>query len=272
MHADQSVRKILTNKIDRSQSNISDHHHHILSRHSCIHSSAVSVHSSRSMFVVLGPSSQSSKMCSIVCDGWPQGHSLVGFSPHLCRFFPVRPTFALPRFNVTQSFLCRWVPVGNCSVGSGRASLSGDWSHSVQLSILWWCADWGFILSFVMKLFLDLRRGLAGTWSKSGCLGSVSCLNFSNLVVVSLRISGGAIPASLYTDSSWCLFILHGGEMYKQIISNCSALYQLMLTWSYNMCLNQVTIWDQRRKRNFCFAWLQAKTSDNRSVTSYMYY
>ena len=53
-----------------------------------------------------------------------------------------------------------------------------------------------------MKLFLDLRRLLAGTCSKSGCLGSVSCLNFSNLVVVSLRISGGAMPASLYTDVS----------------------------------------------------------------------
>ena len=31
---------------------------------------------------------------------------------------------------------------------------------------------------------------------------SISCLNFSVRVIVSLRISGGAMPASLYNDCS----------------------------------------------------------------------
>ena len=57
-------------------------------------------------------------------------------------------------------------------------------------------------LSLVMKLLLDLSRAGGGTCPWRGCLSSISCLNFSVLVFTSLRISGGAIPASRYSDGS----------------------------------------------------------------------
>ena len=53
-----------------------------------------------------------------------------------------------------------------------------------------------------MKLLLDLSRAGGGTCPWRECLSSISCLNFSVLVFTSLRISGGAIPASRYSDGS----------------------------------------------------------------------
>ena len=60
----------------------------------------------------------------------------------------------------------------------------------------------GSRLLFVKKLFLDFRRDGGGLWPYKGCLMSVSCLDFSVLALASRRISGGAIPASLYNEGS----------------------------------------------------------------------
>ena len=46
------------------------------------------------------------------------------------------------------------------------------------------------------------RRDGGGLWPYKGCLMSVSCLDFSVLALTSYRISGGAIPASLYSEGS----------------------------------------------------------------------
>ena len=80
-------------------------------------------------------------------------------NPHLCRFLPVLPTFALARFRVTQSFLSRSVPLGSSSTGSWTAQLM--WlSHSFhllrRLLVVWL----GSRLSVAMKLFLDFNLPL----------------------------------------------------------------------------------------------------------------
>ena len=101
---------------------ILSHYHHILSHQYVIQAWAVPMQSLRSrsvQSVQWGPSVHSERIWSIICLGWPQGHSLFDASPHLCRLLAVFPTLALALLSViTQLFCGRSVPVGSCSLGA----------------------------------------------------------------------------------------------------------------------------------------------------------
>ena len=150
----------------------------------------------KSMSEHVGPRLQPLSRCSIVCFGAPQLHSLFGVIFHLWRVAAVRPTFDLALFRATHSFLSRLVPHASVSVGCWTASVV-LLSHSFHCSILDADASFGFKLLAFIKLLRDLSLFFGGTWPKRVCLGSYSCLNFCVLVLISRRMCGGAMPASL---------------------------------------------------------------------------
>ena len=84
-------------------------------------------------------------------------------------------------------------------MGSCVELLADSSLHSLHLPSLYVEEVSGSRPLQVAKLFLDLSLPFVPVCSKSGCLGSRSCLCFSVIACVSLRMCGGAIPANLYT-------------------------------------------------------------------------
>ena len=100
----------------------------------------------------------------------------------------------------TLSCLGSSVPLGSLSVGSCVELLADSSLHSLHLPSLYVEDVSGSRPLQVAKLFLDLSLPFVSVCSKVGCLGSRLSLCFSIIVCVSLRMCGGAIPASLYND------------------------------------------------------------------------
>ena len=94
------------------------HHHHIVLFQCPMKSRPASSNSNKSESVQCGPRLQSCWVCSMVCLGLPQRHSLVSERPHFRRLLPVLPTLHRARFNAIHSFLGTSVPLANFSVGA----------------------------------------------------------------------------------------------------------------------------------------------------------
>lgn len=168
------------------------------------------LYSAKSSFVQpWGLTSGHSSMSSRVSSCWPQMQSVLPvWKPHLARFDLVLATPDRIRFRHCHSFHGAWC-LGESDSSGGQSMVLLGWAmfrccfQSSVLALVEFMAK-GTVQS--KKLFLDFRRLDAGGCWYIMWLASSSCFSPSHCLATSLRIEGGAMPASWYTLSTFVFF------------------------------------------------------------------